>query len=299
MLIFKSIFGSRLYGTFSENSDWDFKKIYIPCLEDVILGNFKKSTHESTKVGEGKNSADDIETETYSIQYFLKLLLEGQTVALDLIHAKNEIESPEWDELYQNRHRFYTKKMEAFIGYAMHQSAKYGIKFSRIHAVRQFLDAIKNVEKLSDAKIEEGEHCKFVVMDSMPQQPAVEIVGKMFALNTKSSQVIPCLEKFLQEYGKRALMAENNEGIDKKSIHHAYRSCFEVQEICETGDLKYPLRDMKKLMDIKTGNVDFKIWREDLENEIEKTKEMLAKSNFPDESDKRWADDYLLRLYGI
>ena len=41
-LIVKSIFGSHLYGTNTENSDTDYKGIYLPSKNDCYLNNVKK-----------------------------------------------------------------------------------------------------------------------------------------------------------------------------------------------------------------------------------------------------------------
>src|SRR5690606_13565598 len=44
--------------------------------------------------------------------------------------------SPIWLQIVENRHRLLTKKSRAFIGYAMRQSARYGVKGSRVAASR-------------------------------------------------------------------------------------------------------------------------------------------------------------------
>jgi hypothetical protein len=295
LIVIDTIFGSHLYGTNDENSDMDYKRIVIPDKRDVILGRVFKSRHENTKSGDGKNTSNDIDVEIISIHYFFKLLCEGQTMALDILHAEPELgkDTFMWNLLRQNREVFYTSKMSAFISYALHQAAKYGLRGSRLHAARIFKECLTK-DTLGECIIPYGEHIRSVTMDSEPKQQAVTVVGKMFAFNTKTQYIIPIIDKFINEYGARARMAEQNEGIDYKAVSHAFRACFEVREICETWDLKFPLRDRKFLLDIKHGNITD--WQKKLEVEIEKTKEALEKSGFPEEVDQEYADAMLYNM---
>ena len=78
-IIAKMKFGSHLYGTATENSDLDYKGIYLPTKEQILLNRFKKSHNIQTKKGSSaKNTSDDIDIEFYSLQYFIKLACEGQ-----------------------------------------------------------------------------------------------------------------------------------------------------------------------------------------------------------------------------
>jgi hypothetical protein len=216
-------------------------------------------------------------------------------MALDILHAEPEPEKDTfiWNLLRQNREVFYTSKMSAFIGYAMSQAAKYGCKGSRLHAARIFKECLIK-DTRGECIIPYGEHIRSIIMDSEPKQQAVTVVGKMFAFNTKTEYIIPIIDKFINEYGARARMAEQNQGIDYKAVSHAFRACFEVREICETGDLKFPLKDRKFLLDIKHGNITD--WQKKLEVEIENTKEALEKSGFPEKVNEERADQMLYTM---
>jgi predicted nucleotidyltransferase len=292
-LIMQTIFGSRLYGTNDEDSDTDYKRIVIPEKREILLGRIFKSRHQNTKSGEGKNTKNDTDIETLSIHYFFKLLCEGQTMALDILHAKPYRPSLYWKIIQESREMFYTSEMSAFMGYCLHQAAKYSIKGSRLHSAKMFRDCLTK-EILGDCKIPYNDHIKQVSMLSYPEQQAVEVIGKMFSLKTKTEYVKPIIEKFINEYGKRSQLAEQNQGIDYKAISHAFRACFEVREICETRNLEFPLRDRKFLLEVKHGNI--KNWQQKLEEEIEITKEALRHSNFPQKVDQQKADNLLVGI---
>ena len=293
-VVMETVFGSYLYGTNDENSDMDYKRIVIPTKRDAYLGRIFKSRTENTKQGEGKNTSEDTDIETLSIHYFFKLLCDGQTMALDILHSSPHTTSNEWKLIYENRKLFYTSGMSAFISYALHQAARYGVKGSRLHAAKLFRECLTG-KILSDCTIPyDYEHIRPVQMLSLPPQPAVEVVGKMFALNTKTEYVIPTMDAFIKEYGKRAQMAEQNEGVDWKAVSHAFRACYEVREICETGDLRFPLKNRGYLLQIKHGEIAS--WQQKLEEEISITKESLQNSGFREKVNQELADELLLEV---
>lgn len=81
-------FGSHLYGTNTENSDTDYKGIYLPTAKEICLNSYKKTicTIRPKQVGE-RNTKDDTDVEFFSLDQFMKLLCEGQTIALDMLFS--------------------------------------------------------------------------------------------------------------------------------------------------------------------------------------------------------------------
>lgn len=140
-------FGSHLYGTDSPDSDVDFKGIYLPTQEQILLNQIPKSVSyktKSTKEEGVKNTSEDIDCQVYSLHYFLKLAAEGQTVALDMLHAPLDwpVEiSDLWVALVRNRKMFHTKSLEAFVGTRMYQVC--GKKFQetvKVEHIRPILE---------------------------------------------------------------------------------------------------------------------------------------------------------------
>jgi predicted nucleotidyltransferase len=68
-IIFRCKFGSDLYGTNTENSDVDYKSVFIPDGKDLILQKAAKHLQNNTKDNDiTKNSKDDIDDESFSIK---------------------------------------------------------------------------------------------------------------------------------------------------------------------------------------------------------------------------------------
>ena len=83
-------FGSHLYGTSTSTSDRDFKSVYVPCAADILLQRVKGSLGHKVKHFEGdKNSPEDTDDEMYSLQRYLGLLSEGQTVTIDMCSLRS------------------------------------------------------------------------------------------------------------------------------------------------------------------------------------------------------------------
>ena len=305
MNIVKMLFGSHLYGTSTENSDKDYKGIFIPSKQDCYLGNIPKSYSNSSGNDSSKNTKDDIDEEIYSLQYFIKLACEGQTVAIDMLHCNDEclIETSDiWKELVVNRKKFYTKNLDAFIGYARKQASKYGIKGSRLNTVEEVLNFLKNrnEDKISDVwdKLPQVEHIHILDDPKNKDIKFYQVCGKKFQSTAKIDYVIPILEKFLYEYGHRAQLAKENKGIDWKACSHALRAAYQVKSILLYNDLTFPLKESNIILDVKNGNVDyineFSPLLETLMNEVE---ELTKISKLPEKVDKKFWNKFIIDVY--
>lgn len=132
--------GSHVYGTNVPTSDLDFKAVHLPDARDILLQRVRPTISVSTKADRTrKNTADDTDFESFALQKYMVLLLEGQTVALTMLFTPDRwlLETtPLWDEIRANRHLWLHGGVSAFAGYCRQQANKYGIKGSRVAASR-------------------------------------------------------------------------------------------------------------------------------------------------------------------
>ena len=87
--LFKVLTGSRLYGTHTKYSDFDYKAVVLPHLETLLMNiqvTNRKEKPEGLKAGD-KMIAGESETEYLPIQVFLNDFLAGQTYALEIAFA--------------------------------------------------------------------------------------------------------------------------------------------------------------------------------------------------------------------
>ena len=309
--IVKMIFGSHLYGTDTPTSDKDYKGIFMPSKEQIYLGKIPKSYNESTKSGSQKNTQDDIDTEMYSLHYFINLACEGQTVVLDMLHAPDNmiLESSDiWERIVHRKSLFYTKNMNAFVGYARRQAAKYGIKGSRLAAAKSVLDFIDyyldseqggesgkyyQVKDVWD-RLPRGEHIHDKEVDPNGHR-IYEICGKKIEENVSLEYFYKIMEKFYHSYGERAKQAEKNEGIDWKAVSHALRAAYQVKEILINQTITYPLEEAEFIKKVKSGYYDYKtVVSPILEQLMFEVEVLSATSNLPEKVDRKFWDDFII-----
>lgn len=310
-IIVEMKFGSHLYGTDGPDSDIDIKGVFLPRVGDLLLGKRVKSVTNNTNDTNEKNTSSDIDMEFYSLHHFLKLALEGQTVALDMLHAPSTAimkSSHLWDVLVEQRERFYTKNLKAFIGYARRQAAKYGIKGSRLADIRKVVKYLKSWSDAGEGDsrlgqiwnfLPRGEHINFLDNHVETHVPRMyQVAGKFFQETARIDYVLPILERFLESYGKRAQQAEQNEGVDWKAMSHAIRVAYQMEELLEFGTMTLPLPSAKLIRAIKQGEVNFKPVQAELEETMAKVEKLSEKSTLPEKADHQFAEFFIHYAYG-
>jgi hypothetical protein len=307
-VICKILFGSHLYGTDTPDSDKDYKGIFMPTIEDLILQRVPKTINLSTNKSSEKNTKDDVDYELYSLPYFLELACQGETVALDMLHAPKECvlqHSDIWYDIVSNRSTFYTKNLKAFVGYARKQAAKYGIKGSRLNTVQKVVDFLKSFDPDKQLKDyswawipNDLEHCRGWIDDKGIR--GIEICGKKFQETTPIKYILKSLEKFLNDYGHRARQAAENKGIDWKAISHALRAAYQVKSILVENTIVFPLPEAGRLKAIKLGVLDYttKV-APHLEYLMGEVEYLSDKSTLPEKVDRKFWDKKLVGYYGF
>lgn len=324
--VMKGYFGSHLYGTSTPESDVDFKEIFVPHPRDILLGTAMNHTNLNTNNTATKNTKDDVDHELYSLKYFFKLAADGETVALDMIHTPADLvvksDLPDvWKFIQDNRSRFYTTNMKAYLGYVRKQASKYGVKGSRLAALRGVLAIVNQIPeqwvdyqedgstkqrrtKVEDIKhrLPENEFCEWVFHNHEKTGPQTfyTVLGRKYQTTLSLIELKQSLNKLDAEYGERARKAEANEGIDWKTLSHAYRAGYQLKEIYQTGDLVYPLKNASIIKAIKAGDMPFKVVQDLLENTVDEV-EVLAiqahKNGMPEKVDMKFWDKFVEDVY--
>ena len=312
----KMVFGSHLYGLNTPESDTDYKGVFLPTPREIILERTKHAIGSTTGNRNSKNGADDIDYDQYSLLKFTKLLMDGETMAIDMIHARGDavLETSEiWQYIHDHRAEFYTTEMTSYLGYVRRQAGKYGVKGSRMSALRKVVDVLKVTEdwipegkftramrmnKVRDIAhlLPVDEYCKFVEVDEPKtgHQHFYEVLGRKFQMTITIAEMKKSLYKLWDEYGDRARKAEANEGIDWKALSHALRGGFQLQSIYQTGDIIYPLVSSDLIMKVKTGRMPFKEVQQLLEevvDTVDREAVLAAKNGMRKHVDRdRWSD---------
>ncbi|ASD52122.1 nucleotidyltransferase [Pseudomonas phage PspYZU05] len=308
-LVVKTVYGSHLYGLNTPESDTDYKGIFLPEPKEILLGTAKRSIVSSTGDDISRNTKDDIDSEFYSLHYFINLAIQGDTTAIDMVHTPDDkiIEYGGggrniWNFIRENRAKLYCSNMKAYVGYVNKQASKYGVKGSRLSTVNNLLALLCQMDPDTpihhlQAILPIGEFSFFTTVGDYKYY---EVLGRKFMMGCRVREIMNALQKISDNYGERARKAEENEGIDWKALSHAIRVCHQMREIFETGDLKYPLKNADDIKYIKSGQLpfaDFKDYLDELLFTVDESCNNAVKNGMRESVDTKFWEDFVTEVY--
>ena len=312
-IIVRIKFGSHLYGTDTPTSDLDYKSVYIPCASDILLQRVKGSVGHKLKPHEGlKNDSGAVDDEAYSLQRYLGLLAEGQTVTIDMLFAPAPvISTPLWDLIRENKDRLLTKRSVAFVGYCRTQANKYGIKGSRVSAAKNAAEffsehmlssgttaKVGDIEPLLSDLI--NEHTRVLTKETTPGkfETYFECCNRMVGFKNTLKEAAGIYTRIYEEYGKRARLAQSNEGIDWKALSHAVRVASEALELLLEHTVTFPLKNAAHVLDIKQGRISYQEVADEIESLLEAVEQASATSSLRETADQAFIDGVVMEQYG-
>ena len=124
-----------------------------------------------------------------------------------------------------------------------------------------------------------------------------EICGKKYQETSRVDYVLERLIAFEEKYGQRARDAAENKNVDFKAVSYAVRYALQLEELFETGDIRFPLKDAYIIKQIKLGELDYtSVVAPYLDQVIEGVEQLVEKSHFPQVADRNpW--DKFIKIY--
>lgn len=292
-IVITALTGSNMYGTNTPTSDRDYIGVFIPTKEEVLLNDVRH--HIPYK-------ENNVDLQLWSIHFFLNALCKGDPLAIDLLHSPYNnwlIYNPWiWNTFIRNKTKFYTKTMSRFVDFAKNQATVYGIKGSRMKELEIVVDFLKKLnpnDKLYDHwdNLPTG---KFIHRFLTHPLRMYEVCNKKYQETVKISYILSALEKRLTAYGKRAIMAKNNEGVDWKALSHAIRSAEQAYWILKYGFYSYPLKNHIFIKKVKLGEINFEMAQAVLEDYISEIERLTQESTLPETVDRKVWDKWLMDI---
>lgn len=327
-ILFKSLFGSRLYGTDTPESDTDYKEVYRPAIVVLLRGNKLKNSSTSTGNDFSTNGSDDEDYERIPVQVFMRDYLSGQAYAYELahyaLHENVEVDASFRKICAELVTRYTTSNVKAMTGYAMSQAQKYGVKGTRLNSIMRFQSALLNHHtddkmKLADsaglcAELWElaanDENIKFEWYHGprtrTPDKlldPSFTVLGKCNGLEITFGEAIERCEKQAAKYGSRSHKARAASGSDWKAISHALRVIDQAIDILNGKILEFPRPLAPFYRDVKEGKYKWEyvssVISERLETLAEAQESTELQSLTPElvETFYVWYDQHLEELY--
>lgn len=247
MLVLRTPFGSRLYGTNTEASDSDFLEVFVPTLHEMMQNNVRKVTRICTNK-DTKNSSNDVDVVSYTLHHFIELLIAGDSNALDAAISNQLVGEVSLLTLLKDR------GLLCNTGYLKIFDSVYdklvGIKETQL----QIADAIKQIDS---GKVQ------------LDIKGYITVAGKSYApVHGNFTQVKTALQK---RFNKSRLPIE----YSGKLAYQGVRALLSAINLNNGGMLPFDAATAKVLIDLKTDKSDpittlksYKLIRDEIE-EIE------------------------------
>ena len=319
-VVYITQYGSKLYGTDNPNSDTDYKGIFIPSREDVLLKRDIDHFTFNSNSKNTKNGKDDIDLQLFSVYKFFNLLKKGETGAMDILFSMFRKDTQLYNDndftetVLQNYKKFYNRNLHSFIGYCVGQSKVYNVRgerFNELHLFVEYFNALvhdRGEEKLESMfpMIDEiflkhnYKYIKYVVADTsrgsgVPTEGKyVEVLGKRFLGTVTVKYFAEKITDMEEQFGNRARASAK--GVDFKALSHAVRVINEIEELIDHDFITFPLKNRSYITSIKEGNETLEDVMNYLDVQLTVVQEKLEQSELPERSDELFIDNLLLEL---
>ena len=254
-VIFEAVAGSRLFGTQTQFSETDLKRVFIPSVDEIILGEYKEYDERHADKVEDKSGC--IEFTDYSLKNFLQSLSSGEVMPIEMLFMNNIEQSEYWDRLLVQKEDLFNQDVLKFYNFPLNILKNYKKNFDRINFLKNLkenLDIHKTVNDLSP-DILESPYIK--ISDNQ-----ISIFGKNYRNNASQRFVLQGVDIELNKYTS----LEMDETVRRQYVvlAHAYRIAEEGLEYLQTGDILYPRYNAEYLKEIKNGLISQNV----LQNQI-------------------------------
>jgi hypothetical protein len=319
-VVYVTQYGSKLFGTDNPNSDTDYKGIFIPNRDSVLLKKDIEHYNFNSNDNNSKNGKDDVDMQLFSIYKWFTLLKKGETGAMDILFSFFREDSqlfadPEFTNIIkENYRRFYNKNLHSFLGYCVGQSKLYNVRgerFSELHRFVEYFNAMakeQGSEKLESMypQIEEmftQEHYKYIQFVTAPisrgsgepqEGVYVEVLGKKFLGTVTVGYFSEKITEMEEQFGNRARASAK--GVDYKALSHAVRVIDEVEELIDDAFITFPLKNRVYITSVKEGNESLEDVMHYIDQKLNVVQEKLVNSDLAERSDEIFMDELLLKF---
>ena len=303
--LLKCAFGSTLYGTALPTSDKDYKVVFLPDHDYLLMG--KSLDNKVTQTSDTKNTSEDVDTEYVPLHRFVRDFVAGQTYALELafcpvmnhpqgdtvgwtLPVEGTCRSDFYTFVQELRSKCLTKEVKAMVGYCRNQAKLYSAKGDRLktyESVYESLSKVPQTDRLSLHKDKLPKNKYAFLCKTDDNRKAYEVCGGKHLLDVTVEEFLTRMKRDMDAYGQRAHKAKEDSGVDWKSYMHACRVAMEAEQLLTTHNLTFPFQgeEQKFLMDVRLGNKTVQEVSEFLDKKLETVEHLVETSTLPSKND--------------
>lgn len=257
-----------------------------------------------------------------SFQHYIQMLVEGQTVAVDMAFVPEEFyvpgtRGPEWYCVTGNIGRLLHSGVDIFTGFAQSQARRYSLKAERLTAIEAavgFFSAMEDMHgpntKVREVKMDlmsmACEHSKELMSFPTITNPGrganvtvehFECCDRKVPMNASVKEAANIYRRASEFYGKRARLAQNMGGQDWKALMHAVRIVREAEELLLEGKITFPRPEAETLLAIRKGELPHEHVMALIEDGLERVDNAKLVTVLPDKPDYDYAEDIVASFY--
>lgn len=266
--IFECITGSRLYGTNTPESDYDYRGVCLPPIE-ILIDPFMNFDQKDSGFKEEDRAI-------YALGKFLKLCADANPNIVELLFIPDKFiifKSNLWDRVVENKCLFLSKKVKfTFTGYA----------FSQLNAIKNHRQWFVNPPKekptrklfgLTDSPLVTGDNLQNALCiphEMFKPEYHDELVRERNYREAKRKWDNYVAWRDNRNPKRREL--EDKYGYDCKYASHLVRLMTEGKELLLTGNITFPLENAEEILAIKNGKYTYEEiieYAETMEREFE------------------------------
>jgi len=322
-VVYVTKYGSKLYGTDNENSDTDYKGIFIPNKRSVLLKEDMEHYNFNSNDNNTKNSKDDIDLQLFSVYKWFNLLKKGETGAMDILFSLFREDTQVYNKkeftsmIVENYRKFYNKNLHSFLGYCVGQSKVYNVRGERFNELHLFVEYFNDlVKEQGSEKLETmfpniealflEEKYKYIKFVSAPTSRGsgetkdgiyVEVLGKRFLGTVTIQYFSEKITEMEEQFGNRARASAK--GVDFKALSHAVRVIDEVEELIDENFITFPLKNRTYIKSVKEGYESLDDVMDYIDQKLNVVQEKLENSSLSERSDEVFMDELLIKLVDL
>jgi predicted nucleotidyltransferase len=253
-LMFEGVAGSRLYGTATQESDFDSRGVCVPPMR-LLLDPFQGFEVKDSGFELGDDRA------IFSLAKFFELSAKGNPNIVELLYVPADqtlYADARWHRLLEERELFITNNVrKAFAGYSFHQNRlierhrKWYMNPMTVKPTREMY-GLSQTPLISEANIQ---NFMSIPQDLFGSDIQDELRREREYREAKKQW--DGFNQWQQNRNPKRKSMEEKVGYDTKAGMHLLRLLLEGRELLETGYLEFPLTYRNLLFEVRSGELSY------------------------------------------
>lgn len=321
-ILYETVFGSRLYGCATPDSDVDIRGVYIPDPETILLGRKARAVALPVAAPELPASDDVLHQ---PVADFISHIVSMRTNAVEILFAaaadaaRGRALTPEMHRILEAAPDLLNADISAFIGHAAQRA---GMDFpdqivlsgasrapadAGLHALRATVAVLEQATDLGNPRLADSPELQarltalddITLAEGRDGAPHLRVAHRMFPFPLTRRQLATQLTSQIEGLRtKKAKEAETRTPEKRaKDLYTALRMIEQAAELLETGRITFPSPNAETYLDIRTGALPATQAADLVAGAMERVARAKEAPALPEKAREGAADALLLELH--